>query len=101
MSPRDGKPLISINWLIEIDSLDIPDNIDLKKQYVIHNSLIWIAEYTDEEHYTPSNMLKRVSRNGPKWGPYEFVDIVSIVYDSDINLNYYLKVEDVYINKTY
>lgn len=101
MSPQNGKPLISINRLVDVDSLDIPDNIDLKKQYVIHNNLIWIAEYTDEEHYTPSNMLKRVSRNGPKWGPDEFVDIVTIVNDSHRNLNYYLRVEDVYINKTY
>ena len=101
MSPQNGKPLISINRLVGVDSLDIPDNIDLKKQYVIRNNLIWIAEYTDEEHYTPSNMLKRVSRNGPKWGPDEFVDIVTIVNDSHRNLNYYLSVEDVYINKTY
>ncbi len=29
ISPPDGNPMISINWLVSIDSTEIPNNIDL------------------------------------------------------------------------
>ena len=53
ISPPDGKPLISINWLISADSTAIPQNIELKQQYVIYGDSVWITDYENETHQTP------------------------------------------------
>jgi hypothetical protein len=100
ISPPDGQPLSSINWLIDIDTLDIPLNIDLKEQYVIYNDSIWIADYEDEIHTTPSYKIEKISRNGPKWGPKIYVDIVSKIHDSNTNTDYFLKLKNIYIKRT-
>jgi len=100
ISPPDGKPLLSINWLIDIDSIVIPAQIDLKEQYVIYNDSIWISGYEDETRSTPPYKIEKISRNGPKWGPNIYIDIISKIHDSNTNTDYYLKAEDIYINRT-
>lgn len=99
--PPDGRPLISLNWFINIDSIAIPGNIDLIKQYVIYNDLVWISVYEDESRPPqPEYMIEKVSREGPKWGPDVEVDIISIVYNSETNQEYYLRLKDVHIDQT-
>lgn len=101
ISPIDGKPLISINWLINLDSVSIPDNIGLIKQYVIFQDYVWTSDYTNEStSYQPSYKIQRVSREGPKWGPKIFVDVISQIHDSYSNEDYYIKRKNVYIERT-
>ncbi len=101
ISPPDGKPMISINWLIEVDSIEIPDNIDLIKQYVIYNDSIWISEYENESGPTqPEYKIEKISREGPKWGPKIYVDVISKVRDSDTNNDYYIRIKNVYVVRT-
>ena len=101
ISPINGKPMISINWLISTDSVDIPNNISMVKQYVFYGDSIWVANYENE---TPSPMpkykMERVSRNGPKWGPKIYVDVISQIYDSQTNKNYYIERKGVYVVRT-
>ena len=63
ISPPNGKNLISINWLIRADSSAIPDNIELKQQYVVYGDSLWIADYENETHQIPEYKQKKVSRN--------------------------------------
>ena len=100
ISPPNGKPLVSINWLISADSSAIPDNIKLEQQYVISGDSIWIANYDNVTHQTPEYKIEKVSRDGPKWGPFVHVDVIAKISDSNTKLDYYLKLKGVYILRT-
>jgi hypothetical protein len=101
ISPSDGKPMISINWLIDIDSIEISDNIDLIEQYVIYNDSIWIAEYENESSSTqPDYKIEKISREGPKWGPKIYIDVISKVHDSNTNRDYYIRIKNIYVERT-
>jgi len=100
ISPPNGKPLISINWLIRADSSSIPDNIELKLQYVIYGDSVWIADYENETHQTPEYKQEKVSRNGPKWGPNVYVDVIAKITETKTNRDYYLKRDKVFIIRT-
>jgi len=100
ISPPNGKPLISINWLIRADSSAIPENIELKQQYVIYGDSVWISDYENETHQTPEYKQEKVSRNGPKWGPKVYVDVIARITDTKANRDYYLKRDRVFIIRT-
>jgi hypothetical protein len=100
ISPPNGKPLISINWLINVDTIPIPANIELKQQYVIYNDSIWIADYEAETHTTPSYKIEKISRNGPKWGPKIYVDIIAKISDTKTKTDYFLKRKNINIIRT-
>lgn len=100
-SPVDGKPMISINWLINLDSVSIPDNISLIKQHVIYQDYVWTSGFTNESmSYQPEYKIERISRGGPKWGPKIFVDVISQIHDSDTNEDYYIRIKNVYVERT-
>ncbi|MBN1416906.1 MAG: hypothetical protein JW973_17545 [Bacteroidales bacterium] len=101
ISPSDGKALISINWLRDIDSIEISDNIDLIEQYVINNDSIWISKYENESSSTqPKYKIEKISKDGPKWGPKTYVDVISKVCDSNTNNDYYIRIKNIYIERT-
>ncbi len=101
ISPSDGKPMISINWLRNIDSTEISSNIDLIKQFVIYNDSIWISEYENESRpIQPEFKIEKVSREGPKWGPKIYVDVISKVHDSKTNNDFFIRIENVYVGRT-
>jgi len=100
ISPSDGKPLISINWLISKDSTAIPNNIELTQQFVIYDDLVWISQYENETRPSLDYKLERLSRNGPKWGPFITVKIVAKITDTKTKNNYYLKLDRVRILRT-
>ena len=102
VTPPNGKPMISINWLINTNLVKIPDNISMVKQYVFYNDEIWVADYESEAPAPslPEYKLERISRNGPKWGPDIYVDVISQIRDSQSNKDYYIKRENVYVLRT-
>jgi len=74
-SPPNGKPLICVSDLIEKDSLPIPANVKLIKQYVVYGNDIWTDQYSGINSYQ-SFILEGTTRNGPKWGPDVLVDVI-------------------------
>jgi len=97
----DRDAMISINRLTDINSVKIPDNIRMIQQYVIYGNSIWIANYEKEERPSqPAYIIEEISRNGPKWGPKIYVDVVSKVYDTNTNKIYYIKCKNAYIDRT-
>jgi len=74
-SPQDGKPIICTSDLIEKDSLPIPPNVKLIKQYVISGNDVWTDQYSGINS-CESFILEGTVRDGPKWGPNILVDIV-------------------------
>jgi hypothetical protein len=101
VSPPDGKPMISINWLISTNLVKIPDNIDMVKQYVFYNDSVWVSTYENETRPDqPAHKIEKVSRNGPKWGPKINVDVVSQIHDSKTNKHYYIQRKKVFVERT-
>jgi len=101
ISPENGKPLISINWLICTDSVKIPANIDLVKQFVIYGDVVWVSDYSNETlSAEPEFKIKKVSREGPKWDPHVSVDVISQIHDSQTDKDYYVGLKNVYIDRT-
>ena len=100
ISPPDGKPMISINWLINTDMVKIPDNISMVKQYVFYENDVWETDYEETSSPMPEYKLERISRNGPKWDPNIYVDVISQIHDSQSNEDYYIKRENVYVLRT-
>lgn len=100
ISPPDGKNLISINWLVDVDSVAIPSNIILSEQYVINGDSLWAASYTNEIRETESYIIERVSREGPKWEPNIEVIVIAKVVDLNTNREYLLIRENQQILRT-
>jgi hypothetical protein len=73
--PENGTPLVSINNLINTDSLPIPDDIVLTRQYVVNGDEVWSAEYSEvmlKEKY----ILEGMSKNGPRWDAGTEVEVI-------------------------
>jgi hypothetical protein len=100
ISPPDGKDLVSINWLMDVDSVNIPASIQLLEQYVINGDSLWRDSYTDEIRETEPYILERVSRNGPKWGPNIEITVVAKIIDTHTNTEHFLIRENQPILRT-
>ena len=95
------RSLIAVNHLVALDSLSIPANIDLTKQYVILSDSIWTTDYTDQRDSLYDYKLTRISREGPEWRINASVDIVAEVTDLTVDATYYIKVEHILIVATW
>lgn len=89
--PRKS-PLIAYVSLFRIDSLAIPDNIDISTLYVIYDKQIWISDPVNVG--SPTNpadyVLSKVSNDGPKWTTGIYVDVVALITDKSTNSRYYI-----------
>jgi hypothetical protein len=74
-SPQNGKLLLCSNNLVEKDSLPIPSNLKLIKQYVVNGNDIWTNGYSQINNYQ-NFILQGIVRDGPKWGPNITVDVI-------------------------
>ncbi|MEO9803896.1 MAG: hypothetical protein ABJF04_11635 [Reichenbachiella sp.] len=100
VSPPDGKNLISVNWLVNTDSTNMPSDIALVKQFVIHEDDIWIADYSSESSETADYLVERISRNGPKWGPDVAVTVIAEVKCLKDDTFYYVRLDNQNIERT-
>lgn len=103
VSPPDGKPMIALNWLVDNNSVKIPGNISLTKQYVINNELVWESDYEDEVRGPdlPEYKAEKISRGGPKWETGIHVDVISVIHDSETQKDHYIICKNVLINITW
>ena len=98
ISPPDGKPLIAIIWIVASDSLAVPAQLEADRIYVVFGEDVWESELAATGSSGEEYKLERIARNGPKWGPDVFVDvIVRILVDGDIH---YLRASDQMISRT-
>lgn len=100
ISPPDGRPLSAINRLVNVDSTDISEKVDLIEQYVIKNDSVWIAPYDHTSPHTPEFRIEKISGNGPKWGPEIYVDVIAKVRDINTGTDYFIRKENVNILRT-
>ena len=85
-----------------IDSLPFPSSIDATKLWVINEEEVLETKFTDEErpqYPQRKHQLEKVARNGPKWGPGIYVDVVVRIIDGRRNF-YLLRASNQYISRT-
>ncbi|MEZ4651012.1 MAG: hypothetical protein R3E97_19945 [Candidatus Eisenbacteria bacterium] len=83
-SPPDGKPLIALVRLVDVDSRAVPADVTLEYLWVVNGTETWATEFSGEERPPqPDHTIERVARGGPKWGPDVAVDVVARVRVGD------------------
>jgi len=99
--PRKS-PLIAVVYLVNCDSLSIPDNIEIRKLYVINNQTIWISDPLDNGQVNnPDYKLFRLSNNGPLWDTDITVDVILKIVDNSVQKDYFVIAKDQYIQKVW
>lgn len=74
------RPLVALIFLVNIDSLPIPSNIDISKLYVIKDQLIWTSYPVDSNQpQAPDFKLDKLRNDGPEWDVNIYVDVVAEV----------------------
>ena len=100
ISPPDGKPLILVVDIIESNSKNIPATVVADSFWVINGDQIWSGILSTEEHSAaPLNTRRIIIRDGPKWEPGNYVDLVVRLLDRDQNIHW-LKKENLLIERT-
>jgi hypothetical protein len=74
------RQLVALVFLVNIDSLPIPSNIDISKLYVIKDQLIWTSNPVDSNQpQVPDFKLDKLRNDGPEWDVNIYVDVVAEV----------------------
>ena len=95
-----SPPLTSLVFLVNLDSLSIPNNINILKLYVIKDQLIWISTPVDgNQPQNPNFKLNKLSNKGPAWDTGIQVDVVIEVVNNSNNNKYFLIAKDQYIGR--
>jgi hypothetical protein len=75
-SSPDGKSLLAVIQLSEIDSTALPPDTELLYLWVLYDNDFWSSQLDDEgQPHLPFQAIG-VGRCGPKWGPYVEVDVI-------------------------
>ena len=99
----DGGPLIAVVWITAADQLQFPSNLDANRLWIINGQEVWETEFSYEERPQDPNrkhQLEKIARDGPKWGPNIYVDVVVRIIDHN-NRAYFLKASNQYIGGAY
>lgn len=101
VSPPDGKPLIALAYIQTTDSSTISSSIDADAIYIVYNNQVWKSFFSNEI-LTPDDLrpyrIGRIAREGPKWGPDVYVDVIVRTKAGD--QDYLLKAGRQYIDRT-
>lgn len=85
IAPVDGRPLIVIVFISTIDSTPFPSSVFIDSVFVVNDTVAWKAQLiTSDNHQLPFR-LEKYARNGPKWGPSIYVDVIIKLRDSNNN----------------
>jgi hypothetical protein len=86
ISPPDGKPLIAVAYITATDTARFPSTVSADAIWIINGQQVW-ASWLALEPFPPvqPNRIERVARNGPKWGPNIYVDVVVRLLDGQGN----------------
>lgn len=82
ISPPDGRPLIAIIYIESTDSTQLPTSISADAIYIVYRWTVWKSWFSEEpiaSDLKKPNRIVRIARNGPKWGPGVFVDVIVLV----------------------
>ena len=99
IAPEDGKPMSAVINLRCIDSMLIPQNIDIDKLWVLDSVNIWETEVVDNFTVDSLYEISKRAGNGPKWETGRYLDAVIRIVEND-SVYHYLKSEHILLEKT-
>jgi hypothetical protein len=85
MAPPDGEPLIAVAYLDAVGTTFFPPTISCDAIWIVCSNQVWRSYFTQE---TPPqdpprlNRLAKIAREGPKWGPHIYVDVIVRMFDA-------------------
>lgn len=83
LGPPDGSPLYAVLYLTFQDTMAVPSGVDVDRVWVIKSqSDVWESGVTLDSDQPFPNELRKDAKNGPKWGPDIYVDVVVHVRDA-------------------
>ena len=98
ISPPEGKPMTASIDIIAISTTIFPTGIDADKMWLFDSTETWEADLTTQTP-TEDYILSKRASGGPLWETGILVDaVVRLVKDDSIY--YYLKQEQILINRT-
>jgi hypothetical protein len=76
ISPPDGKPMI-VALRVTTGGSAFPPGVTAPRAWVLFEEGVWPAIISEEVPYAPGGPMREwVIRNGPKWGPNVYVDVI-------------------------
>ena len=81
ISPPDGKPLLCSIQVKEVGSKTFAPGVTAEHLWVFHEAEVWSTPFSDEERPSGGNILDKMARGGPNWGPGVNVDVVVALRD--------------------
>ena len=75
-TPPDGRPLVAFIQVVEQHGKPIPSEYELTDLWVINEDQVWVTTLSSEGLPHEEHELRGVARDGPKWGPHIFVDVI-------------------------
>lgn len=102
ISPPDGKPLIALVYIETADTASFPQSISSDAIWIVCSGQVWKSFFTDEPRQPnplKPNRYERVARDGPKWGPSVYVDVIVRVLDGGGN-TFFLRASNQWIGRT-
>ena len=95
-----ARPLIAYIVLVNNDSVEISNELDITKLYVIKDPLIWISIPTlSNDDNIPDYKLIKISKDGPEWQTGILVDVVIEVSNKTIKDKYLIISKEITIDK--
>jgi hypothetical protein len=97
----EQRPLVALVFLVNLDSLAIPENLTITKLYVINSHLIWITNVKKSgDNYLPNYKLEFKNTNGPEWNTEIYVDVIVEIENNLTSETHYLIARHQYIERS-
>ena len=99
ISPPDGKPLTAIVYVTAVDAAPLPPAVSVDALWVVHADQVWTSWLQDDPSEPRADRIAKVARQGPKWGPGVYVDVIVRVFDAAHHA-FLLRASQQYIGRT-
>lgn len=82
VNPPEGRPLVAFIYVTATDSLEFPSTLNTDHIWIVYGSEVWETDFSEDPEPPHSiNQLAKAARNGPKWGPEIYVDVIVSIID--------------------
>lgn len=82
VAPPNGQPLVAVLRVRTANGTQFPAGVTADLVSVLYDGQVWAAPAVQEHPGTQPNVLEVVARDGPKWGPHVYVDVVVRLRDA-------------------
>lgn len=94
-------PLVASIYLVNLDSLPVSANLEIKRLYVINDQEIWIACLNEGVQSNVSVFkLEKLNNSGPEWNTDILVDVILEIESKSTKDKFYLISKDQSIMRT-